>query len=97
MMKTLDFLIDVWKSNDIREGLLDNLQREKKEFIDIGIHHLKFNFKYQTINITCNATDYIFIRKMVPLKMTFETLINLINKDFDNENNKWDVIVENNK
>jgi hypothetical protein len=92
MMQTLDFLADVWKSNDIREELLDNLQSEKKEFIDIGVNHLKFDFENHTINITCNTIDYIFISKMVPLKMTFETLINLINKDFDNENNKWDVL-----
>lgn len=87
MMQTLDFLADVWKSNDIREELLDNLQSEKKEFIDIGVHRLKFDFQSHTINITCNTTDYIFISKMVPLKMSFETLINLINKDFDNKNN----------
>jgi hypothetical protein len=92
MMQTLDFLTDVWKSNDIREELLDNLQSEKKEFIDIGVHCLKFNFEHNTINIDCNDTDYIFKSKMVPLKMTFETLINLINKDFDNQNNKWDVL-----
>lgn len=90
MMHTLDFLADIWKSNDIREELLDNLQSQKKEFIDIGVHRLKFDFEHHTINIICNATDYIFMPKMVPLKMTFETLINLINKDFDNENNKWD-------
>lgn len=76
MMQTLDFLIAVWKSNDIREELLNNLQHEKKEFIDIGVHRLKFDFKHYTIYITCNATDYIFMSKMVPLKMTFETLIN---------------------
>lgn len=91
MMQTLDFLPTVWKSNNIREELLNNLQCDKKEFIDIGVHRLKFNFKDNTIYITCNDTDYIFLSKMVPLKMTFETLINLINKDFDNENNKWDV------
>lgn len=92
MMQTLDFLAYVWRSNDIREELLDNLQSEKKEFIDIGLHHLKFNFEHHTINITCNDTNYIFMSKMVPLKMPFETLINLINKDFDNQNNKWDIL-----
>ena len=57
-----------------------------------GRHRLKFDFQSHIINITCNVTDYIFISKMVPLRMTFETLINLTNKDFDNENNKWDIL-----
>ncbi|WP_160674740.1 hypothetical protein [Clostridium sp. C8-1-8] len=92
MMQTLDFLATVWKSNSIREELLNNLQCEKKEFIDIGIHRLKFDFRHQIIYITCNDIDYIFMSKMIPLKMSFETLINLINKDFDNKNNKWDVL-----
>lgn len=92
MMQTLDFLPTIWKSNSIREELLNNLQSEKKEFIDIGIHRLKFDFMCHTIYITCNNADYIFMTKMVPLKMSFETLINLVNKDFDNKNNKWDVL-----
>ncbi|GKX66394.1 hypothetical protein [Inconstantimicrobium mannanitabidum] len=92
MMQTLDFLPTVWKSNSIKEELLNNLQCEKKEFIDIGVHRLKFDFKYQTIYITCSAKEYIFMSKMIPLEMSFEILINLINKDFDNKNNKWDLL-----
>lgn len=92
MMHTLDFLASVWKSKDIKEELLNNLQSEKKEVMDIGVHRLKFDFKQHTVQINCNDHDYIFMCKMVPLEMSLQTLENLIEKDFDNEDNKWNLI-----
>lgn len=74
MIQTLDFIGQVWKNENLRDRLLENLADQKETNVVIGVHSLVFDFERRTVTITCGDPDYFFKSKMVPIEMTFHSL-----------------------
>lgn len=83
MMQTFDFLFQVWKSEELKNRLLTNLDMQKEHEIVIGNHTLLFDFANRTARISCSRPDYPFSCKIIPAEISFDSLGNMIRRDFN--------------
>lgn len=84
MMQTFDFLLTIWKSEKLKNRLIANIKEKNEKEITIDVHTLLFDFEKQIVKVLCNDKNYIFYNKIVPVQIPFDSLVNMINRQFDN-------------
>ena len=84
MIQTLDFLFEVWRNDELKKELLDNIDDIKKEKIIIGRHILTFLKEEKKVIVTHADSDH---PQIIPAKLPTEKLKSMIN----NETDAWDL------
>ena len=83
MVQTFYFLFKVWRDTKLKNELLQNLNDVQKEKIIIDNCVLTFLAEEEKVTVTANA----FSPKIIPAKISFETLRAMISE----EDKIWDV------
>ena len=79
LVQTFHFLFSVWESKELKQEILDTLEFEEKKQIIISNHILTFDPQQRIVLIEYDGEN----PKFLDAKITFDALVNLINKNFD--------------
>ena len=79
MVQTFDFLFSVWESKELKKEILYALECDDKKRIIICKHILTFEPQQRIVHIEYDEENPKFLNA----KISFDALVNLINKNFD--------------
>lgn len=79
LVQTFHFLFSVWERKELKKEILDTLEFEDKKQIIISNYILTFEPQQKNVLI-----EYVGENpKFLDAKISFDALVNLINKNFD--------------
>ena len=84
MIQTFDFLFKVWRDEELKKELLENIDYIEKESVTIGEHILTFLKEERKVIVTHMNPEH---PKIIPAKFSLDKLKLLINKEED----AWDM------
>ena len=79
LVQTFHFLFSVWENKELKKEIFDALECDDKKQIIIRKHILTFEPQQRMVFIEYDGEN----PKFLDAKISFDTLVNLINKNFD--------------
>lgn len=87
MLHTTYFLQIIWNDTALRNRVMKNLENFQENEMIIDVFKLRFNKEQQRVIVFLNDQNYRFANKVVPMEFTKDSLVALIEKDFENVTN----------
>lgn len=85
MVQTLAFISFAYRDANLKRKILDVLDSKENIVLDIDVHRLWCNARTRYVVITCNDENYLFYCKMIPMRIGYDSLIALINKNWEHK------------
>ena len=83
MLHTTHFLQIIWNDTALRNRVMKNLENFQENEMIIDVFKLRFDREQQRVIVFLNDPNYRFANKVVPMEFTKDSLVALIEKDFD--------------